>query len=297
MSTGATQPADVAPRVRVKSRPSPLRWMGALLALAVVAFISYSFAKAPTIQWGQVGHYLLDHRLISGLWLTIALTLACMAVGVVGGVILATMRLSDNPVLRSISWWYLLFFRGTPVLVQIILWFNLALVFPTMFGTPTNMVITPFTAAVLGLGLNEAAYMAEIVRAGIESVDAGQREAATSQGLTNTQTLRHVVMPQAMRAIIPPTGNQFIGMLKSTSLVSVIASQELLTQAQQIYSDNFLTVELLLDACIWYLVLTTIATFLQILVEARFMHGEEVPRSVLGFVRRMVRYSPEDVHG
>lgn len=267
-----------------------------MVALAVVAFIGYSFAKAPTIRWGQVGHYLFDHRLISGLWLTLALTFACMAVGVVGGVVLATMRLSDNPVLRAISWWYLLFFRGTPVLVQIILWFNLALVFPTMFGTPTNTVITPFTAAVLGLGLNEAAYMAEIVRAGIESVDPGQREAATSQGLTNTQILRHVVMPQAMRAIIPPTGNQFIGMLKSTSLVSVIASQELLTQAQQIYSDNFLTVELLLDACIWYLVLTTIATFFQVLVEARFMHGEEAPRSLLGFVRRMVRYSPEDVY-
>ena len=153
------------------------------------------------------------------------------------------MRLSSNPVLGSVSWAYIWFFRGTPLLLQIIFWFNLALIFPHIGSIQTNTIIDPLTAAILALSLNEGAYMAEIVRAGILSVDPGQSEAGASIGLTRAKTMRLVVLPQAMRAIIPPTGNEFIGMLKNSSLVSVIAVSELLTTAQNIYSMNYLVIE------------------------------------------------------
>lgn len=259
--------------------------------MAVVVYIVVAFAVSPNIQWGEVKNYFVDGRIIAGLWLTIWLTLACMAVGIIGGLLLAVMRLSGNAVLQWISWWYILFFRGTPVLVQIIIWFNLSLVFPNIGLMPTNQVITPFTAAVLGLGLNEAAYMSEIVRAGIESVDEGQSEATAASGLTRSQTLRYVVLPQALRAIVPPTGNQLIGMLKSTSLVSVIASQELLTKAEQIYGENFLTIELLFVTCIWYLILTSVATVIQYFIEAKLSSGDRHrPKSPMEFFSRALRF-------
>lgn len=282
MSTDVRVAVGPPPRQRVLPPRRPGRWVVAGVALACVAYIVLAFATAPTIKWDEVANYFLDGRIIDGLWLTIALTLACMLVGVVGGVILAVMRLSENRVLQWIAWWYLLLFRGTPVLVQIIIWFNLSLVFPYIGTMPTNSVITPFTAAVLGLGLNEAAYMAEIVRAGIVSVDEGQSEATSASGLSRGQALRYVVLPQAMRAILPPTGNQFIGMLKSTSLVSVIASEELLTQAQHIYGENFLTIELLFVTCIWYLILTSVATVIQFFIEARMSSGDRRPSSMAG---------------
>lgn len=290
MSADTLTRSGPPPRVRVLPPRRPGRWLLAAAAALAVAYVVVAFATSPNIQWNEVANYFLDGRIISGLWLTILLTLTCMAVGIGGGVLLAVMRLSDNKVLKWISWWYLLLFRGTPVLVQIILWFNLSLVFPYIGSLPTNQVITPFTAAVLGLGLNEAAYMAEIVRAGIESVDDGQSEATAASGLTRFQALRYVVLPQAMRAIIPPTGNQFIGMLKSTSLVSVIASRELLTQAQQIYGENFLTIELLLVTCIWYLILTSIATVIQYFIELRLSSGDRrVRRGPTEFLQKIFR--------
>lgn len=252
----------------------PGRWILGALALAAVVAFAVPVASSPNIQWTEVGNYFFDGRIVAGLGMTILLTVLCMIIGVVGGILLAVMKLSGNPVLQQLSWWYVLFFRGTPVLVQIILWFNLSLVFPTIFGMPTNSVITAFGSALLGLGLNEAAYMAEIVRAGIDSVDEGQSEATAASGLTRAQSLRYVILPQALRAIIPPTGNQFIGMLKSTSLVSVIATQELLTKAQNIYSQNFLTIELLIVACIWYLLMTSVATGLQSALERRLSAGD-----------------------
>ena len=280
MSLSAEMAVSPPPRLKVLPPRRPGRWVVAAVALACVAYIVVAFATAPTIKWQEVANYYLDGRIIDGLRLTIELTLACMLVGVVGGVILAVMRLSGNAVLQWIAWWYLLLFRGTPVLVQIIIWFNLSLVFPYIGTMSTNAVITPFTAAVLGLGLNEAAYMAEIVRAGIESVDEGQAEATAASGLTRFQSLRFVILPQALRAIIPPTGNQFIGMLKSTSLVSVIGSEELLTQAQHIYGENFLTIELLLVTCIWYLILTSVSTVIQFFIEAKLSSGDKKPSSL-----------------
>jgi len=191
-----------------------------------------------------------------------------MGLGLVLGLVLASMRLSVNPVLRTVSWFYIWLFRGTPLLVQIIFWFNIALVLPTVgIGIPgteywwsvnTSTLVTTSVAAVLALGLNEGAYMAEIVRAGIQVVDYGQTEAGLALGMKKGLVFRLIVLPQAMRAIIPPTGNELISMLKNTSLVSVIAAQELLTKAQGIYSMNLLTIELLIVAAVWYLIVTSV---------------------------------------
>jgi polar amino acid transport system permease protein len=267
------------PPTAVEAVPArhPGRWAAAALSLVVALWLIYAFATNDNIDWSMVQGYLTAEAILRGLVVTIALTLASMAVGVVLGALFAVMRMSDNPVLTWLSWGYAWFFRGTPVLVQIIFWFNLALLFPTIgvFGldVQTNTLITPFVAALLALGLNEGAYMSEIVRAGILSIDEGQSEAAHALGLTRAQTLRRIVLPQAMRVIIPPTGNEAISMLKLTSLVSVIAAQDLLTKAQQIYSRNFLVVELLIVVSIWYLALTTIASIAQHYLEKRFARG------------------------
>jgi polar amino acid transport system permease protein len=198
-------------------------------------------------------------------------------------VILAVMRLSDNPLLSGSSWLYIWFFRGTPVLVQLLVWFNLAFLYPKIsFGIPfgpswvsanANSLITPLTAAILGLGLNEGAYMAEIVRAGILSVEHGQTEAAQALGMSRGLTLRRIILPQAMRVIIPPTGNETISMLKTSSLASVITVTELLYAVQLIYSVNFKTIPLLIVASIWYLILTSLLTVGQFYVERRFARG------------------------
>jgi len=201
---------------------------------------------------------------------------------VLGG-ILAVMRLSPSPVLSTISWVYIWFFRGTPVLVQLIFWFNLAALFPelsigipfgpTFFSVETNAAITPFVAAILGLGLNEAAYMAEISRAGIQSVDDGQVEAAHALGMRRLLTMRRIILPQAMRVIIPPAGNETIGMLKTTSLVSIVTLPELLYSAQSIYSRTFQTIPLLILASLWYLILTSVLTVGQYYIERHFGKG------------------------
>jgi polar amino acid transport system permease protein len=196
-------------------------------------------------------------------------------------VVFAVMRLSANPVVRTAAFAYVNFFRGTPVLVQLLFWFNLAALYPVItLGIPgvqldANQLITPMTAAILGLGLNQGAYMSEIVRAGILSVDHGQTEAAEALGITRLQTMRRVVLPQAMRVIIPPTGNETIGMLKTTALVSVISVPELLYSAQIIYARTFETVPLLIVASLWYLLITSILTVGQYYLERRFARGNQ----------------------
>jgi len=198
-------------------------------------------------------------------------------------VILAVMRLSQNPLLSGASWIYIWFFRGTPVLVQLLVWFNLAFLYPRVsIGVPfgpsfasanANDLITPLLAAILGLGLNEGAYMAEIVRAGILSVEFGQSEAAQALGMTRAVTLRRIILPQAMRVIIPPTGNETISMLKTSSLASVITVTELLYAVQLIYSVNFKTIPLLIVASIWYLIVTSLLTVGQYYIERHFARG------------------------
>jgi len=264
---------------KVVPRRYPGRWIAAGLGLAIAAVFLVNVFTNPRFGWDVVWAYLRDVQIGRGIWTTLWLTVVCMAVGIVLAIILAVMRLSDNPILSTIAFGYVSFFRGTPVLVQLLFWFNLAALYPELtFGIPgihlnANQLITPTMAAVLGLGLNEAAYMSEIVRAGILSVDHGQSEAATALGLTRLQTMRRVVLPQAMRVIIPPTGNETIGMLKTTSLVSVLAVPDLLYSSQLIYAKNFETIPLLLVATIWYLVVTSILSVGQYYLEQRFSRG------------------------
>jgi polar amino acid transport system permease protein len=227
--------------------------------------------------------YLFETSILQGLVMTLKLTAISMVLGVVLGTVLAVMRLSDNPLFRAVAGGYVWLFRGTPILVQLLFWFFLGSVLPQIsigvpFGPelhswPTNTVITQFTAAILGLGLNEGAYMAEIVRAGIGSVDRGQTEAAEALGMSPFTTYRRVVLPQAARLIVPPTANETISMLKLTSLVLVIGLPELTTTAQLIYGRNFQQIPLLIVASIWYLVVTTILTIVQNRIEKRMSRG------------------------
>jgi len=281
------------------------RKVAAALSVALLAAFAYAMFTNPNIEWGVIAFYFTEKSILTGALLTVQLTILSMVVGVVLGVVLAVMRLSDNPVLNTLSGLYIWFFRGTPQLIQLIFWFNLAFLFPRLgfgdFSQDTNLLITPFAAALIGLSLNEAAYMAEIVRAGIIAVNVGQKEAAMALGLTPAQILRKVVLPQAMRMIIPPTGNQAIAMLKVTSLCSVISARELLTNAQIIYAKNFLIIELLIVASLWYLVMTTIATFGQYHLEKHFNSRGYRNVQPLGpvaslyeAVRKRVRRSPRE---
>jgi polar amino acid transport system permease protein len=297
-TTDAVKPARPEEIKAVPVR-HPGRWIAAAILVVVAASLIYSAATNPKFYWGIVGHYLFSSRILHGLELTLALTAGAMAIGIVLGVVLAVMRLSPNPLLSSFSWLYIWFFRGTPVLVQILFWSYISAVYEKVslgvpFGGPVliegnaNSIITLFVAGLLGLGLNEGAYMAEIVRAGILSVDEGQSEAAGALGMTRMQTMRRIVLPQAMRVIIPPTGNETISMLKTSSLVAVIAVTELLYSAQLIYSVNFRQIPLLLVASLWYLLLTTILSIGQYYLERHFGRGttREPPPTPLQRLRR-----------
>jgi polar amino acid transport system permease protein len=261
----------------------PGRWVAAAVVLLIAASIVRSIVTNKNFGWHVVGHYLTAGRVTHGVVVTLELTVVSMVVGAVLGVILAVMRQSPNPVVTWASGIYIWFFRGTPLLLQIFFWFNISALFPRIdLGIPFgpsfihangNTLITPFVAAILGLGLNEGAYMAEIVRSGILSVGEGQSEAAASLGMSRLQTMRHIVLPQAMRVILPPTGNETIAMLKNTSLVSVIAYTELLYSVQQIYAVNYQTIPLLIVAALWYLAMTSVAYVGQYFIERRFGRG------------------------
>jgi len=275
----------------VVSLRHPFRILFALLVLAVLVFLGISFAHAQ-INWSVVKQYLTYGAIITGVEHTILISFLAMVLGLSLGVIFAVMRLSVNPVTSSVAWLYVWLFRGTPLLLQLLIWFNLALIWPSMgipglFHARTVTVISPFVAALLGLGVNEGAYLTEVVRAGILSVDEGQWTAAGALGMSRFQTLRLIVLPQAMRVIIPPVGNESIGMLKFSSLASVISYSELLNQAQQIYYVNADVMELLMVAAAWYVAITSILTTAQYYVERHFGRGAQRvrPRSA---VERMV---------
>jgi polar amino acid transport system permease protein len=285
VSSGEATPHQARRPEDIKAVPvrRPGRWVVAAIVLVVAVAIVRSVATNPNFQWGVVGEYLFDGRILHGLRVTIELTVIAMGIGVLLGVLLAIMRLSPNSLVSSASSFYIWFFRGTPVLVQLLFWYNIAALYPKIaLGIPfgpafvhadANTLITPFTAAILGLGLNEGAYMAEIVRAGIISVDAGQSDAAQSLGMTRLQTMRRIVLPQAMRVIIPPTGNETISMLKTSSLASVIVVTELLYAAQLIYSVNFKTIPLLIVASVWYIVCTSVLYVGQYYLERHYGRG------------------------
>jgi polar amino acid transport system permease protein len=261
----------------------PGRWIASAIVLLIAASIVRSIVTNPHFEWHLVGQYLFDSRVLHGVLVTLELTVIAMAIGVALGIALAVMRLSPNPLVSGASWFYIYLFRGTPLLVQLFFWEFISALYPVIaIGIPfgpaiihphANTLITPFAAAILGLGLNEGAYMAEIVRAGIISVDQGQTEAAHSLGMTRLQSMRRIVLPQAMRVILPPTGNETISMLKNTSLVSAIGYAELFFEVQQIYSVNFKPIPLLIVASIWYLALTSVAYVGQYFIERRFGRG------------------------
>jgi polar amino acid transport system permease protein len=263
----------------------PGRWIACAAVCVLIVWFAYIVMTNGNFQWPLVWKYLFSPEIIQGVLLTIQLTISCMCIGIVLGVVVALMRLSENKLLAYSAQVYIVAFRGTPALVQLIFWFNLSALFPTItIGIPflglelmtvnANALITPVVAANLGLGLCEAAYMAEIVRGGIFSVDPGQQEAAAAVGMTRAQTMRKIVLPQALRVIIPPTGNQVIGMLKYTSLASVISVTELLASAELIYTRTFETIPLLIVASIWYLALTTLLTVGQRFLELRVGRGQ-----------------------
>jgi polar amino acid transport system permease protein len=255
--------------------------VGLLIAL-LVSMMIHGLIVNPNFEWRIVGHYLFASSVLQGLRTTIELTAIAMSGGIVLGIILALFRQSSDPWLRGCSTAYIWFFRGTPLLVQLLFWFNVGALYqhlsvgipygPALFSVSSNS-ITPLAAAILGLGFNEAAYMTEIVRGGILSVGKGQTDAALAIGMRRRQAFVRIVMPQAMRVIVPATGNQVIGMLKTTSLVSVIGLAELLYSVQIIYAANFQPIPLLLVACLWYLAATTVLSLGQRQLERRLGRG------------------------
>ncbi|MDO7868221.1 amino acid ABC transporter permease [Nocardioides jiangxiensis] len=290
-----TPGAPAAARAPEPIKAVPIRhygqWATAVVVIAVVGGLAWSVGTNDAIQWNVVGDYMFRPEIFHGIGITLALTAFSMVAGVIGGILLAVMRLSGNPVLRTVSAGYLWIFRGTPVLVQIVIWFNLGLVFPTIgigsFSASTNDLISPFGAALLALALNEAAYMAEIVRGGILSVDPGQTEAAHALGYSGPKTMRLIVLPQAMRVIVPPTGNEVITMLKTTALVYAIGAQDLFTEAYNFGSKNFTLFEMYLVASFWYLVMTTVLTTLQSRLEKKYAKGSHAVTTRTGGITRL----------
>ncbi|MGB2568926.1 amino acid ABC transporter permease [Micromonospora citrea] len=260
------------------------RWLTALLVVGLTVLFVRALLDSPNLEPGTVREYLFKDYVLDGVVTTLWLTLLAMVLGTVGGVVLAVMRLSANPVLRGVSWAFIWVFRGTPLLVQIIFFGFLGALIPrltltvpftgtVLFDKPTSVVVTGTVAAVLALSLNEMAYAAEVIRGGILAVDAGQTEAAAALGMSPALTLRRVVLPQAMRVIIPPMGNETITMLKSTALVSIIAGRDLMTAVQTVYQNNYKVIPLLVVAAIWYLALVSLLSAGQWLIERRFGRG------------------------
>lgn len=292
LSDDAQRPlADLERLIRLPLRRKPRilsRWVPAIALGAIVFGIGWTVITAPALSWPIVGEYLFNPRILSGVLLTVVFTVLTFTIGLLLGVILAVMRQAGNPVLTVIVAGYVWIFRGTPLLVQLVFWFNLALLLPfigiripawgLVVGGDTNAIITPFLAALIGLVLHTAAYMAEVVRGGFLAVPTGQTDAAKALGMTSLGAQFRIVIPQAVRVILPPLGNQFIDILKATSIVSVIGGGDLMTQAQQIYGQNYQVIPLLVVASLWYLVLVTVASIGQYFLE----------RSVDGSRRRVV---------
>ena len=305
-SDATGRPADI----RAVPVRHPGRWVAAVVIAVLIAMLVHTvvFSKVQRgnahetrFGWGVVGDYFLSRPILDGLWYTLLLTALGMAIGIVGGVLLAVMRLSDNPILSGVSWAFIWFFRGTPLLVQITFWYvGIAYLYSSLslgvpFGpdfahTSVNSLITPLVAATIGLGFNEAAYMAEIVRAGILSVDEGQVEAAQSLGMTRLTAMRRIVLPQAMRVIIPPTGNETISMLKNSSLASVATVAELFFAQNEISARTYQVVPLLIAASIWYLIVTSVLTVGQFYLERFYARGASraLPPTPLQRVRALV---------
>ncbi|MEU3688918.1 amino acid ABC transporter permease [Streptomyces narbonensis] len=264
-------PAELPPRVVPARRAG--QWATATVVLVLLGLGLLSVVRNKAFQWDVVAQYFTSASVLRGLVLTLWLTALVMALGFVLGTLLAVFRLSANPVLRAVSWGYVWFFRSTPILVQLLFWFNIGALYPTVLGVHTVNLLGPVAVAVIGLTLHEAAYAAEVVRGGILSVDRGQIEAAQSLGLGRWRRLTRIVLPQAMRSIVPPAGNMLIGTLKGTSIVSVIAVQDLLYSTQLIYHRTYEVIPLLLVATLWYVAVTSVLSLGQHYVERYYARG------------------------
>ncbi|MEZ3499881.1 amino acid ABC transporter permease [Pantoea sp. KPR_PJ] len=303
-NTGATERAEVQQRDVAYARSAPAygRWISWIVVLVIASNFLWIVATNPNFEWQVVLQWFTEASVLQGLKVTLGLTLVSMVLGTLLGLLLAVWRLSENRLLSSIASLYIWFFRGTPLLVQLIFWYNLSTLFPTLSLTlpwtsltgaswNTNDLITPLTAAIAGLALNEAAYMAEIIRAGLLSVDNGQVETTQAFGMSRSRALRRIIIPQAMRAIIPPSGNQLISMIKATSLVSVIAMGDLLYSVQAVYNRTFEIVPMLMVAVIWYLLITSVLNVGQSAIERYYARGSR--RTVENVKARSPAVRPE----
>ncbi|WP_430250947.1 amino acid ABC transporter permease [Neorhizobium sp. DAR64860/K0K1] len=288
MSASTTVAVDDSAKYEVAHlKLVPKRHIGRNVAAGIVILLMAALIRAFSvgqIEWSYVRDFLFAPVILQGLVNTLVMTVAAMAIGIVLGVVIAIMRISGNPVLSWIAIGYLWIFRGAPALLQLMLWFNLALIFPTLgipglFEFRTVDIMTPFVAAMLGLGIQQGAYTSEVVRSGLLSVDSGQYEAARTIGMTQMKMLRRIVLPQAMRVMVPPVGNEVIGMVKLTSLASVIQFSEILHNAQVIYYANTRVLELLLVASFWYLVVVSVLSVIQQRIERYYGRGSKSIRA------------------
>jgi polar amino acid transport system permease protein len=282
IDTGRTEEAnamDTTEKPR-QHRRGLLEYMAWLACVLVAAGVAHTLVTNENYQWDVVGQYFTAPTVLQGLRLTIILTILAMVFGALLGMVIAVMRASTVRPVRLLASGYVTFFRGTPVLVQLIFWFNIAALYPNIaVGIPftgisqavdVNALMGATTAAIIGLSLNEAAYLAEIIRGGFAAVDKGQIEAADSLGMSSRTKLLRVIIPQSMPTVVPATGNQVIGMFKETSLVSVLGVAELLQSTQLIYARTYQTIPLLIVACIWYLLMTLALSYPQSLIEKRY---------------------------
>jgi polar amino acid transport system permease protein len=261
----------------------PLNWVATAIVLLLATMLVHGLVINKAFEWNVVGQYLFNAQILAGLGLTAELTLVSIAIGLVLGTVLALMRLSGNVLLSFVSWVYIWFFRSVPVLVQLIFWYNFGALYkhvslgvpfgPAFLSGSTNNLITPLSAAFAGLGLTQAAYTGEVVRAGILGVPEGQTRAALALGMSRRLTFQRIVLPQAMKIIIPPVANEVISMVKNTSLVSVIALAELLYSAQLIYSRTYQTIPLLIVTTLWYLAVVSVLSVGQHFLERRYRHA------------------------
>lgn len=278
-AAGPTAQQEAPAKIEARPLSHPWRWLCAVVLLILGLWFVIASARNEAFGWDTYFQYLFDQRIAIASLHTIAITILSMIIGVVGGAILAVMRMSPNPILRAISWIFLWIFRGTPIYVQLIFWGLLSAIYQSInlgFAEVSlqSVLTNAFFLAVMGLGLNEAAYMAEIVRSGISSVPEGQKEASKALGMSWWMTMRRTVLPQAMRIIIPPTGNEFISLLKTSSLVVAIPyTHEIFGRATDISAALFQPIPLLMVAASWYLVITSLLMVGQYFLERHFERG------------------------
>ncbi|CAM5604969.1 Amino acid ABC transporter, permease protein OS=Streptomyces fumanus OX=67302 GN=GCM10018772_28110 PE=3 SV=1 [Streptomyces fumanus] len=303
-SDAATVPAAppaADPAALVVPARHPARWVAAAAVTVLVAQFAHGLATNPVWEWGVFGDYVLSDTIVQAVWVTLQLAGHASVLGFLLGTVLAFMRLSRSPLLQTVAWTYIWVFRSIPMIVQLVFWFNLSALYerlglgipfgPVFWSVDSDSLIGTIGAAVIGLTLHQAAYAAEIVRGGVVSVDGGQLEAAAALGIPRLRQIRRIVLPQAMRAILPTAGNEIIGLLKGTSVVSVMAIGELFYQAQVIYGRNGRVIPLLLVATAWYVVLTSVLSVVQYYVERRFARGADrtPPLTPLQRARRSLR--------